>query len=473
MAKDPKARYPSCAAFAKAAMDAVRNRPTKPIDAAETQRNASLQFDTMPSLSGAPPSRSRSTLVIGLAAGAVLAGVAAIAAYWALSDKKDELNQPIPVATNNAKPESTNKADPTPPPPPSSKAEPTQPPKIESKPASPTESKPKEEPRAEPKPEPEPPAKPKSQPKANPRTTPKSPRRPTINDVPGQIHFINVLGGVKAFAVTPENDTAAISTSSGLIRTYDLSTGSSLRSIPAHRNGATALAFMPGSRVLVSGAPDGTIRAHDLETSRDAPMIGGHTRPVTCIAVSREIAVSGGEDGARAWNMANGRPLWVSSARDNRVSAVVFNAHGSQVYVVTNGVISARNPRGGGESRRFGSNVRSLAISPDGHSLAAGGSNGKVIVFDPRTGQGKELGAHSGDVNAVAFSPNGKLVLSGGEDKIVRLWDVAEMKEIGRFEGHADEITGIAFANDRIGVSASNDGTVRTIDLEQITKEEK
>src|SRR5260370_5364472 len=55
---------------------------------------------------------------------------------------------------------------------------------------------------------------------------------------------------------------------------------------------------------------------------------------------------------------------------------------------------------------------------------------------------------HRGSINVLAFSPGGKILASGGEDKTVRLWDVGSGRQIASFHGHKDVILTAAFSPD-------------------------
>jgi RNA polymerase sigma factor (sigma-70 family) len=112
--------------------------------------------------------------------------------------------------------------------------------------------------------------------------------------------------------------------------------------------------------------------------------------------------------------------------------------------------------------------VRALAISPDGRLLATGGLNGMLQLMDAQSLIIHAMAqAHASGCNSVAFSADGKLLATAGLDQTVKLWDVDGLKLRKEFRGHTDRVLSVAFfRHGRSIVSGSRDQTARIWDLE-------
>jgi hypothetical protein len=110
--------------------------------------------------------------------------------------------------------------------------------------------------------------------------------------------------------------------------------------------------------------------------------------------------------------------------------------------------------------------VRSVAFSPDGKTLISGGSDHTVCVWDVETGKNlRTLVGHTSEVESVAISPDGKTIASGGWPDTIRLWDAGTGNSLRTLAGHQGAVQSIAFGlGGKVLVSGGLDHVVRVWD---------
>lgn len=129
-------------------------------------------------------------------------------------------------------------------------------------------------------------------------------------------------------------------------------------------------------------------------------------------------------------------------------------------------VLNAANarPKGAAKAAFTGhtGTVNAVAFSSDGKRAVSGSDDRTIRIWDIDGKQLACLQGASGEVYTVAFSRDGKYLLSGGRDRLLRLWDLAAWKQVRVFQGHTDSVRAVAFSSDgKQALSGGDDRSVR------------
>jgi WD40 repeat protein len=111
--------------------------------------------------------------------------------------------------------------------------------------------------------------------------------------------------------------------------------------------------------------------------------------------------------------------------------------------------------------------VRSVAISPDGQTLVSGSNDKTIKIWQLSTGQElRTLTGHSGWISSLAISPDGQTLVSGSWDKTIKIWQLSTGQELRTLTGHSAHVGSVAISPDgQTLVSGSGDNTIKIWEL--------
>ncbi|NET41691.1 WD40 repeat domain-containing protein [Okeania sp. SIO2B3] len=111
--------------------------------------------------------------------------------------------------------------------------------------------------------------------------------------------------------------------------------------------------------------------------------------------------------------------------------------------------------------------VYTVAITPDGQTLASGGYGGVIKIWDLNNNQLLHtINAHADAIESIAISPDGKILASGSWDNRIKLWDLTNGTLIRTIAGHIDDVKAIAISADgKILASGSYNGMIKLWNL--------
>ena len=297
---------------------------------------------------------------------------------------------------------------------------------------------------------------------------------------------------VYSLAFSLNGNTIAIGGQDGAINLWDTANLTHKRSLPGHTDKVTSVVYSPKGNIYASASLDGTIRLWGAVSKLPKRLFAGHTRYVACVVYSpdgRTLASAGMNGDVHLWDVETGKYIqtlsepadmenppevikghsWRSSfakmvtslayspdgktlacgSMDNKIR--MWDANNGRFIRMLDPHIDEVHPFVQMDDIRHQHSVRSLAYSPDGKTLVSGSKNGKIRLWNPKRGWHLQtLAEPKSAVTSISFAPDGKTFVSNGNHNIVRMWDVKKWQHKHKLEANflTSSMTSVVYSPD-------------------------
>ena len=312
--------------------------------------------------------------------------------------------------------------------------------------------------------------------------------------------YFSVSSTISAANFSPDGKKVVIANLDNTSIIWDVESGKKLQTLKTHSIpfGTSTAAFSPDGKKIVTANGDHVSVIWDVESGNELQKLewqkssslrsSAGFSPDGKIVVTSSVVMNPNAPALNARFLTNNVGIWeVESGKQlhtqelevsfetvripQGISHAVFSPDSKKIVMPDGEVVRIWETQSGKELLKLEGHttpVLSALFSPDGKKVVTAGEDAIVRIWDAESG--KELltlEEHIESVRIAVFSPDGtKLVTTSKEDKIVRIWDIVSGKELAELEGHKEFIRSVAFSSDGTKlVTASKDDPVRIWDV--------
>eukprot|EP00331_Platyophrya_macrostoma_P031703 CAMPEP_0176458216 /NCGR_PEP_ID=MMETSP0127-20121128/32451_1 /TAXON_ID=938130 /ORGANISM="Platyophrya macrostoma, Strain WH" /LENGTH=493 /DNA_ID=CAMNT_0017848723 /DNA_START=18 /DNA_END=1499 /DNA_ORIENTATION=- len=315
-------------------------------------------------------------------------------------------------------------------------------------------------------------------------------------------------------AFSPDSKQLASGSGDCTVRFWDILTETPRKTGEGHKKWVLVVSWAPNAKRLASGSMDNEVRIWDPETGDCKGALRGHSKWITALAweplhknkTCNRLASASKDATVKVWNVDTHSLLYSMSGHGSCVTKVIWGGQGlvytssedrtikvwddegcllrslgghghwvntialSTEYALRTGCFDEKDETFTSDEKmqeRALERYNQLKGSGD-ERLVSGSDDFTLFMWDPVKSSDPvtRMTGHQQPVNHIAYSPDGRYIVSGSFDKSLRIWDGISAKFVCTLRGHVGPVYQVAWSIDsRYFVSASKDTTLKVWDI--------
>jgi WD40 repeat protein len=289
-------------------------------------------------------------------------------------------------------------------------------------------------------------------------------------------------GAVHGLAISPDGKTIASAGADETIRLWTLENGKFYEGpiLTGHKKDVQCVAFSPSGKTLASGGADGTLRLWNVDKAKPTAVLGGKYGIVYSLAFgpkgSAILATGHSDHSIHLWTLGtqvrersvcegHGGPIYDVAISPKKVTAL---ASASSDWTVRLWDLTGTRPVQRTVIKGHWSHTYCVGFSPEGKSIVSGSEDRTLRLWEANGSEPKEKHVYKKEPIAVytlSYSPDGKVVAYAGADSVARLWEPERHWIVRSFTGHPAYVSALAFSPDGKRLLTASKETLRTFNV--------